>query len=53
MNTELADINLVQSQMSLLPAINGNMSHTYNFGRTIDRFTNQFASQRVFPKLGR
>ncbi len=49
-NTELADINLVQSQMSLLPAINGNMSHTYNFGRTIDRFTNQFASQQVLSQ---
>ncbi|HET6227617.1 MAG TPA: TolC family protein [Bacteroidia bacterium] len=49
-NTEIADINLVQSQGALLPAINGNMSHTYNFGRTIDRYTNQFAKQQVLSQ---
>src|SRR6187402_171657 len=36
LNTEIADINLVQSEASLLPSLNGQMSHSYNFGRTID-----------------
>lgn len=49
-NTELSDINLTQSEMALLPALNANMSHTYNFGRTIDRYTNQFAKQQVLSQ---
>lgn len=50
LNTEIADINLEQSQVSLLPSLNANASHSYNFGRTIDRFTNQFASQQVLSQ---
>lgn len=50
LNTEIASINLVQSEISLLPAVNANASHIYNFGRTIDRFTNQFASQQVLSQ---
>lgn len=49
-NREIADVNLVQSEASLLPSLNGNMSHTYNFGRTIDRYTNQFAKQQVLSQ---
>lgn len=50
LNTEVANINLVQSEVSLLPSLNANASHSYNFGRTIDRFTNQFASQQVLSQ---
>lgn len=50
LNTEVADINLTQSQVSLLPSLNAQGSHIYNFGRTIDRFTNQFASQQVLSQ---
>jgi outer membrane protein len=50
LNTELSQVNLTQSQGNLLPAFNANASHTYNFGRTIDRFTNQFATQQVLSQ---
>lgn len=32
---------------NLLPTINGNASHNYNYGRTIDPTTNQFIEQRT------
>lgn len=32
---------------NLLPTINGNASHNYNYGRTIDPTTNQFINQRT------
>ncbi|OFY82242.1 MAG: hypothetical protein A3F72_09425 [Bacteroidetes bacterium RIFCSPLOWO2_12_FULL_35_15] len=50
LNTELSEINLTQSKANLLPSLNGNASHTYNYGRTIDRFTNQFATQQVLSQ---
>jgi outer membrane protein len=50
LNTEISDINLTQSQLSLLPSLNANGAHSYNFGRTIDRFTNQFATQQVLSQ---
>ncbi|HSH67531.1 MAG TPA: TolC family protein [Bacteroidia bacterium] len=50
LNSEIAGINLVQSEASLLPSLNANASHSYNFGRTIDRFTNQFASSQVLSQ---
>ncbi len=50
LNTEIADINLEQSKASLLPGLNGQASHSYNFGRTIDRFTNEFATQQVLSQ---
>jgi outer membrane protein len=43
----LAEQNLLESKASMLPSINGNASHGYNWGRTIDRFTNDFATERV------
>jgi len=39
--------DLFQSKMNLLPDLNGYASHGYNWGQTIDRFTNQFATDRV------
>ena len=50
LNTELSQINLTQSEANLLPNLNGNFSHNYNFGRTVDRFTNQFATQQVLSQ---
>lgn len=39
--------NLTQSKMEMLPAISGSASHNYNFGRSIDPFTNTFATQQI------
>lgn len=38
---------LQQDKLSLLPSVNGGASYGYNFGQTIDRYTNQFASNSV------
>lgn len=37
-----AAIGTQSAQGAFLPNLNGNLSHGYNFGRTIDPFTNQF-----------
>ncbi len=38
---------LQQDKLSMLPSLNGGASHGYNFGQTVDRYTNQFATDRV------
>lgn len=40
-------ITLNQSKMDLLPTLNGNASHGYNWGQTVDPYTNEFATERV------
>lgn len=50
LNTDLSKVNLTQSQVNLLPSLNASASHSYNIGRTIDRFTNQFADAQVLSQ---
>jgi outer membrane protein len=50
LNTSLSKINLIQSEGNLLPAVNANASHSYNIGRTVDRFTNEFADAQVLSQ---
>lgn len=50
LNADLSKVNLTQSQANLLPSLNANGSHSYNIGRTIDRFTNQFADAQVLSQ---
>ncbi len=38
---------LLQSYLIMLPDLNGGATHGYNWGQTIDRYTNQFATTRV------
>lgn len=38
---------LLQSKLDLLPSLNGGAQHGYNYGKTVDRYTNQFASNSV------
>ncbi len=47
LNNELNQANLKQSRANVLPNLNFGANNTYNFGKTIDRFTNQFANTRV------
>jgi outer membrane protein len=47
LNTQLAKADLRQSQGNFLPAVNGFASHTYQYGLTVDRFTNTFANTQV------
>ncbi len=46
-NAKISDINYMQSKAAILPNVNGSFNNTYNFGRTIDRFTNQFVSNQA------
>jgi len=43
----VANEDLLQSKMNLLPNLNGGATHSYNYGQTVDRYTNQFATARV------
>lgn len=47
LNQEISESNYLRSKAATLPTLNGFASHNYNFGRTIDPFTNQFATQTV------
>jgi len=50
LNSELSKVALSQSKAAILPSLNANASHSYNFGRTIDPFTNTFATDRVLSQ---
>ena len=39
--------NLLQAKLNTLPSINAGASTVNNWGRTIDRYTNEFATNRV------
>ena len=42
--------NLQQSKAAVLPSVSGSANHTYNTGRRIDPFTNQFAQNQVLSQ---
>lgn len=47
LGVEQAEIGLKQSKINMLPNLNGYISHGWNWGQAVDRFTNQFATERV------
>lgn len=47
LNIDLAKINHLQAWGGMLPNLNGQASHGYNWGQRIDQFTNQFATERI------
>lgn len=47
LDEELARVSRSQASWDLAPDLNGFASHSYNFGRVVDRFTNTFANDRV------
>ena len=47
LNVQQNELGLIQSKANLLPSLNGSASHGYNWGQTIDPFTNQFATNRI------
>jgi outer membrane protein len=47
LNVEIQQLNRKDAVGSLLPSLNAQANHGYNWGQRIDPFTNQFASQRV------
>lgn len=50
LNNEINKNNTNQSKAAVLPNLNAGASHVYNFGQTIDRFTNTFASTQVLSQ---
>ncbi len=44
---ETSDINRRQARYNLLPDLNANIGHGINQGRSIDPFTNQYATQQI------
>ena len=44
---EAARADVLQTKLDLLPGVTANASHAYNYGQTIDRYTNTFATSRV------
>lgn len=49
-NNEMNKNNTTQSKAQLLPSLNAGIMHNYNFGQTIDRFTNTFANTQVLSQ---
>ncbi len=49
-NLNIAKNNLSQSQAQTLPSLNGGATHIYQYGRTIDRYTNTFANTQVLSQ---
>jgi outer membrane protein len=49
-NNQITKNNSVQVKAGILPTLNAGAAHTYNFGRTIDRYTNTFANTMVLSQ---
>jgi outer membrane protein len=47
LNVELNKAQKLQSTLGMLPSINANGTNIWNYGQTVDRYTNQFASSTV------
>ncbi|MEO0404959.1 MAG: TolC family protein, partial [Bacteroidota bacterium] len=47
LSLELNEINQQRNFGAFLPSLNASASHGYNWGQTIDPFTNQFATERI------
>ena len=50
LNSEISKNNSNQSKAAALPSLNMGAQHNYNFGQTIDRFTNTFANTQVLSQ---
>ena len=50
LNNQITKNNSDQSKAAILPSLNAGAAHTYNFGRTIDRYTNTFANTQVLSQ---
>jgi outer membrane protein len=47
LSVETQSDRLLQSKLGMLPSLNAGATHGYNWGSTVDRYTNQFATTRV------
>jgi len=49
-NRQMNKNNFDQSKANVLPTLNLGAAHAYNYGKTIDRFTNTFANTQVLSQ---
>lgn len=47
LSVQMAEKVLLESKAKALPRVNANMYHGYNFGRTVDPFTNNFVLDKI------
>ncbi len=47
LNVDYSEAQLFQSKMDLIPSLNLGATHGYNWGQTVDLYTNEFATDRV------
>ncbi len=47
LTTELSSVNFNQSRAAFFPSINANSNYTYNFGRSVNPYTNVYTNQEV------
>ncbi len=50
LSNQMTKNNYTQTKAGILPSLNAGAAHTYNFGRTIDRYTNTFANTQVLSQ---
>ncbi|MFH0894242.1 MAG: TolC family protein [Bacteroidota bacterium] len=47
LSSETTKINAAQTKAAMLPSLNGSATNVYNYGKTVDMYTNSFATERV------
>ncbi len=47
LNIDNIELDVKQSKLDLLPSLNGFASHYYSWGKFVDPFTNEFATDRI------
>ncbi|MPM16490.1 Outer membrane protein TolC [bioreactor metagenome] len=47
LNADLAKLALTREKAAFLPGVQAGATHSYNYGRTVDMYTNEFATDRV------
>lgn len=50
LNVEQNEAMLLQQKAGMLPGLSAYANHDYNWGRTVDRFTNDFADSRILSQ---
>jgi outer membrane protein len=50
LNVDQNEAMLLQQKAGMLPSLSAYANHDYNWGRTVDRFTNDFADSRILSQ---
>ncbi|MBU0487102.1 MAG: TolC family protein [Bacteroidetes bacterium] len=47
LQAKLEEASLLQSRLNLFPTLNGQITNVFNYGKSVDQYTNSFANDRV------